>query len=186
LTVVPEPERTGRIADLATMVHTAAEELTVVKEVTLVDAAGTPLPGADGKPIVKKLEDCNAITEEIAKGGCQKVFFDVKACNGDKACANKAIAAWTVANVNASDDPKTQIILVQEVPLVNSDGNAVKSKDGNPVVKKLADCANATDVDTCRELFINVSNCKISPPDGGPDACIKDKVSTWVDANATE
>jgi tripartite ATP-independent transporter DctM subunit len=186
LTVVPEPERTGRVQDLATMVHVAAEELTVVREVTLVDAAGTPLQGADGKPVVKKLDDCNAITDEIAKGGCQKVFFDVKACNGDKACANKAIAEWVVKNVNASDDPKTQIILVQEVPLVNSDGNPVMGKDGAQVVKKLADCADATDVDTCRELFLNVSNCKISPPGSGVDACIKDAVSTWVDANASE
>jgi hypothetical protein len=62
----------------------------------------------------------------------------------------------------------------------------VKGKDGNQVVKKLADCASATDVDTCRELFLNVSNCKISPPDDGVDACITDAVSTWVDANASE
>jgi len=186
LTVVPEPERTGRVQDLATLVHTAAEELTVVREVTLVDATGAPLPGEGGKPIVKKLDDCNAITDEIAKGGCQKVFFDVKTCGTDKTCANKAVAAWVVSNVNSGDDPKTQIVLVQEVRLINSDGNPVKAKDGSPVVKKLADCANATDVDTCRELFLNVSNCKISPPDSGVDACIKDKVSTWVDANATE
>ena len=231
LTVVPEPERTGRVQDLQQMVHIAVEELTVVKQITLVDAAGNVLPGADGKPIIKKLDDCNAMTDEIAKGGCQKVFFDIKDCKGDKACAHKAIAAWVVSNVNASDDPADQIILVSEVPLVTSDGKPVKDKSGHPIVKKLADCANATDVDTCRELFIDVSNCKISPPaDDEPAAegsgsaagsaagsgagsaagsaagsgagsgsataapamspavaaCIKDKVSTWVDANASE
>ena len=113
------------------------------------------------------------------------MFFDVKDCKGDKTCANKAVAAWVVSNVQASDDQAQQIVLVTEVPLVNSDGGTVKDKSGNAVVKKLADCANATDVDTCRELFLNVSNCKISPPDTGVDACIKDKVSTWVDANAS-
>lgn len=186
LTVVPEPERTGRIVDLQTMVHIAVEELSVTKEVTLVDAAGNVLPGPDGKPIVKKLGDCDAITDEISKGGCEKVFFDVKACKGDKTCANKAVAAWTVSNLNGGFDPKVQIVLVDTVPLVTSDGSPVKGKDGNQVVKKLANCASATDVDTCRELFLNVSNCKISPPDDGVDACITDAVSTWVDANASE
>lgn len=186
LTVVPEPERTGRVQDLQQLVHVAAEELTVVKQITLVDAAGNVLSGADGKPEVKKLDDCNAMTDEIAKGGCQKVFFDVKDCKGDKTCANKAIAAWVVSNVQAGDDTSQQIVLVTEVPLVTSDGKPVKDKSGNPIVKKLADCANATDVDTCRELFLDVSNCKISPPEAGVDSCIKDKVSTWVDANASE
>jgi tripartite ATP-independent transporter DctM subunit len=186
LTVVPEPERTGRVVDLQTMVHIAAEELSVTREVTLVDAAGTPLPGPGGKPIVKRLDDCDKLHDEIAKGGCQKVFFDVKDCNGDTACANKAVAAWVVSNLNGGFDQAVQIILVDTVPLVDSDGAPVKGKDGKQVVKKLADCASAIDVDTCRELFIDVSNCKINPPEAGVDACITDEVSTWVGANATE
>lgn len=187
LTVVPEPERTGRVQDLASLVHQAAEELTVVRQVTLVDAAGTQLMGPDNKPVVKHLDDCAKITDEIAKGGCEKVFFDVKDCKGDKTCANKAVAAWVVSNINSSDDQASQFVLVTEVPLTTSDGTPIKDKkSGQPIVKKLADCASATDPDTCRELFLDVSNCKISPPDSGVDSCIKDKVSTWVDANASE
>ena len=186
LTVVPEPERTGRVQDLQGLVHVAAEELTVVKDVTLVDAAGNPLQDASGKPVAVHLGDCDKISDDIAKGGCQKVFFDVKDCKGDATCQHKAIAAWVVANLNGGDDPSKQFVLVTEVPLVNSDGQPVKDKSGAAIVKKLADCASATDQDTCRELFLDVSNCKISPPDDGVDACIKDKVSTWVDANASD
>ena len=183
-----DPVRTGRVQDLASMVHTAAEELTVIREITLVDAAGKPLAGADGKPAIKHLNDCDAIKDEIAKGGCQKVFFDVKACKGqadEAACSHKAIAAWIVANLNAGDDVQQQIVVVTEVPLVNSDGKPLKDKSGTPIVKKLADCATATDPDTCRELFLNVSNCKITSPDA-PDSCIQDKVSTWADSNASD
>jgi tripartite ATP-independent transporter DctM subunit len=172
----PEPERTGRVADLATMIHSAADELTVVKEVALVDAAGNPLNDAKGAPLKKHLADCDKLSDND-KDGCQRVFFDVKGCKGDQICAHKAIAKY-VADNNTTAPPEQQVILITEVPLVNSDGNAI--------VKKLADCASATDVDTCRELFVNVSNCKISPPDSGVDACIKDKVSTWVEANASE
>jgi len=180
----PEPERTTPIGVLTTMIHTAADELTVVKHVALVDAAGNPLNDAAGKPLEKHLEDC-AKLHGSDKDGCERVFFDVKSCKGDQACKNKAIAKW-VSDNNSVAPPEQQIILVQEVPLVDSDGNPVKDKAGTPRVNKLADCANATDVDTCRELFVNVSNCKISPPDDGADACIKDAVSTWVDANASE
>ena len=51
-------------------------------------------------------------------------------------------------------------------------------------MKKIAECETATDKDTCRELFLNVSNCKINPPDNGADECIKEKVSSWVDSNS--
>ena len=55
-----------------------------------------------------------------------------------------------------------------------------------PLVRTLAGCANIIDKDSCRELFINVSSCKISPPDdGNVDACVKDKIVTWYDANKT-
>ena len=182
-----DPARSGRIADLSSMVHVAAEELTVIKEITLVDAAGKPLTGSDGKPILRHLSDCDAIKIDTAKSGCQQVYFDVKACKGkpdEAACAAKAIAAWVVSNVNGSDDITKQIVLVSEVPLVTADGKPVKDKAGAAIVKKLADCAGSTDQDTCRELFLNVSNCKITAPDS-PDSCIQDKVSTWVEANAS-
>ena len=227
-----DPARSGRIDDLTSMVHVAAEELTVVKEVTLVDAAGKPLVHADGKPVVKKLADCDKITDEIAKGGCQKLFFDVKACktaalaapkpplpvpvplgsnagstgsaagsaegsagSGEgsaaaappvdpiTACANAAVASWVIANINGGDDTAAQFVLVTEVPLVRDGKPVTDKKTGQPIVNKLADCEKATDVDTCRQLFLDVSNCKIAPPPSGVDACVADKISTWVDSN---
>ena len=181
-----DPARSARIADMTSMIHTATEELTAVKEITLVDAAGTVLTNGDGKSVVKKLDDCNKLTDEIQKGGCQKPFFDIKACKGkpdEKACSNKAIADWVVSNVNSSDDPKQQFVLVTEVPLIDRDDKPIKDKKGTPIVKRIADCGASNDVDTCRELFLNVSNCKISPPSDGVDACIKDKVATWWDSN---
>jgi tripartite ATP-independent transporter DctM subunit len=185
-----DPARSGRVQDLSAMVHVAAEELSVVRDIALVDAAGNPLLDKAGKPAHKKLDDCNAIADQIARGGCQQVFFDVKACHDkpdEAACSHKAIAHWVVKNLNAADDTDAQIVVVTEVPLVTSDGTPVKSKAGPPLVKKLSDCDAATDKDTCRELFLNVSNCKISPPDDGNlDACIKDAISTWVDANGSE
>ena len=182
-----DPARSGRVADLVAMVHNAYEELSVVRDVPLVDSAGNPLNDSAGKQIHKRLDDCDKLTDSIAKGGCQQVFFDVKACRGkpdEPICTHKAIACWVTRNLNAGDDQAAQIIVVTEVPLVSSDGAPVKDKAGAPIVRKLADCAGATDVDSCRELFLNVSSCKICPPDDGNlDACITDKVSTWIDAN---
>jgi hypothetical protein len=178
----PEAERTGRVQDLAASIHTAVEELGVVKDVALVDAAGTPLADAKGVPIVKHIKDCDDIADESAKGGCQQLFFDVKACKGDRTCANKAIAEWTAKN-NSSDDPNA-IVLVAEVPLVTSDGAPVKDKKtGAPIVRKRGDCVEGSRGDACRELFVKVSNCKISPPPDGADACIKSAVGAWVDEN---
>ena len=180
-----DPARSGRIADMTSMIHTAAEELTAVKQFTLVDSTGAVLNGSDGKPIVKTLADCDKLTDEIAKGGCQKPFFDMKACKGkpdEKTCLDKAVADFVVGSVNQSDDHAQQIIVVTDVPIVNS-GAPVKDKKGQQIVMHLADCDKATDVDTCRELFINASGCKISPPPDGFDACMADKVSTWWDSN---
>jgi hypothetical protein len=74
-----DPARSGRVQDLANMVHVASEALSVVREVALVDAAGAPLHDATGKPVKKRIDDCNAIKDELTRGGCQQVFFDVKA-----------------------------------------------------------------------------------------------------------
>jgi hypothetical protein len=82
LTVVPEAERTGRIVDLVAMIHTEVEKRGVVSEIALVDAAGAALHDAAGAPIVKHIADCDKLGDEIAKGGCQQPFFDVKACRG--------------------------------------------------------------------------------------------------------
>lgn len=187
-----DPARSGRAQDLATMIHVAVEERSVVREITLVDAAGVPLHDAAGKLVVKRIDDCNAIKDEIGRGGCQQVFFDVKACRGkppgdEATCAHKAVAHWVVHSLNATDDPGVQIVVVAEVPLVTSDGTPVKTKAGAPIVKQLAGCASSTDADTCRELFLNVSACKIDPPaDATIDGCIQNAVATWVDANQSE
>lgn len=179
-----DPARTGRIADLTGMIHSKAEEITAIKELTLVDASGAPLPGPDGKPVVIKLDDCNKV-EASARDGCVRPFFDIKACKGkppadEKACTNKAIADYVVAN--QGDSPEKQFIVITEVPLV-SGKDIIKDNAGNQVIKKIADCEKASSVSDCRELFVNVSNCQISPPADGAEFCIKDKTTSWVDSN---
>jgi len=187
LTVVPEAERTGRVQDLASMIHTKAEELLVVRDLALVDAAGTPLHDAAGAPIVKHIDDCEKLTDDLAKGGCQKLFFDAKACHGkpdEATCTHKAIASWVVASLNAADDGTNPIITVTEVAMIDGDGKPVLDKSGAPLIRKLSQCASVIDKDSCRELFIYVSNCRISPPESGTaDACVRDKIMTWYDSN---
>ncbi|MEO8841543.1 MAG: TRAP transporter large permease [Kofleriaceae bacterium] len=177
-----DPTRTGRIADLTGMIHGKAEEITAIKQLTLVDASGTVLLGPDGKPVVIKLDDCNKV-DASERDGCVRPFFDVKPCKGkpdEKACTDKAIADYVVAN--QGDSPDKQFIVVTEVSLV-SGTEIIKDKAGNQVIKKIADCAKAASVSDCRELFVNVSNCKISPPADGVEFCIKDKTTSWVDSN---
>ena len=202
LTVVPEAERTGRIQDLAHMIHTKAEELQVVRDIALVDAAGAPLKDASGAPIVKHIADCEQLTEP-AKGGCQNLFFAAKACHGkpdEPTCTYKAIAAGVVNSLNAAADGTSPIITVTEVAMLDGDGKPLHDRSGAPVIRTLAQCDHVVDKDSCRELFIEVSNCRISPPDGGSadehsaagagnqpprgvDACIKDKIVSWYDSN---
>jgi C4-dicarboxylate transporter, DctM subunit len=184
-----DPARSTRAQDLATMIHFAVEEITVVRDLALVDAAGAPLIDASGKPVRKRLEECDAIKDEVSRGGCQQLFFDVKACRGkpdEAVCSHKAIAHWVAKNINDVDaDPARQFLVVTEIALVNSEGAPIKDKAGAPIVKRLADCASAVDAETCRLLFLDVANCKISPADfgGDADACVRDKVSTWAEAN---
>jgi hypothetical protein len=179
-----DPARSGRIQDLVAMVHTAIEERSVVRDVGLVTATCEPLPDKSGHQIHKLFNDCDGIKDEIARGGCQKVFFDVKDCRGkpdEKPCACKAIAGWIVNNLNAGDDASTQIVTVEEVPL------PIKDKAGTPIVRKLADCATATDVESCRDLFVKVSNCQIlAPADGNVERCQADARLTWMDGNQSE
>jgi tripartite ATP-independent transporter DctM subunit len=191
LTVVPEPERTGTVGNLIVMIHTQAEEGRAVKEVTIVDAAGTELTDQKGQKIVRKLADCNAIADASKKDACQSLFFDVSNCKTDadaKTCEHKKIAAWTVSNLN-SELTDQSVILVTEAKLVKSDGTPVKDKSGAQIVKKADDCKPLTgfEKDTCMELFLNASNCKIDPPeDGNIDGCITEKIADWVDSNMSE
>jgi tripartite ATP-independent transporter DctM subunit len=189
LTVVPEAERTGTINNLVVEIHAAAEEGRATKDITLVDAAGTALKDAKGQPLVRHIAECAGITDDAKKDVCQALFFDVSACKADpdpKKCANRKIAEWVVANLNGGIEQDTAVITVPEIPLVNGAGEPVKDKKtGQPIVKTMADCnkLEGSYRETCKELFINVSSCHISPPESGVDACVKDKVSTWVEAN---
>jgi tripartite ATP-independent transporter DctM subunit len=194
LTVVPEAERTGTVNNMVVMIHTAAEEGRAVKEVTIVDATGAQLKDQKGQPIVRKLSDCADIKDDSKKDACQSLFFDVSKCKTEadaQTCTNKAIAQWAVSNLNGDVlDQSKAIIVVNEVALVKPDGDPVKDKKtGQQIVKKLADCdkLEGTYAETCRELFITASNCKILPPDDGNiDACIAEKAGEWVDANMSE
>ena len=148
---------------------------------------------AKGQPIVKKLADCTSIKDESKRDACQSLFFDVSNCKTDAdatKCTKKAIAEWTVSNLNGDImDQSKAIILVTEVPLVK-DGEPVKDKkSGQQIVKKLTDCdkLEGTYQETCRALFISVSNCVISPPDdGNVDGCKAEKAGEWVDENMSE
>jgi hypothetical protein len=161
--------------------------------VKIVDAAGNELKDQSGKPIVKKLSDCTAIKDVSKKDACQSLFFDVSDCktNADVAtCTNRKIAEWAVSNLNGDIlDQSKAIIVVEEVALVKPDGSPVKDKAGHPIIKKKAECdkLEGTYKETCMELFINASSCKIAPPeDGDVDACIASKSGDWVDSNMSE
>lgn len=177
---VPAPERTGPVSTLVAIVETGMEESKVAeKDIKLVDASGKLLLDRKGKPVERHFIDCAKIADESTKGACQQLFFDVTTCKTDKdavTCRNKAIAAWTVSNMNG--DPLDQEKAIIVVPEVTLDGG---------VVKRVAKCdpLTGTDRETCRSLFIEASNCQIVPPDPGDkdaiDGCIKEKVADWVE-----
>ncbi|MGE0867606.1 MAG: TRAP transporter large permease [Kofleriaceae bacterium] len=182
LTVVPEAERTAPVRNLVKLVENGIEESEVsIAKITLVDAAGKQLADDAGKPVVRLFVDCKAIEEENARRRCQKLFFDVATCRPDPAlqipdqleCANKAIAAWTVDNMNGDElHPEYALITVREIALVDGDGKplefdapvrdaagrpvleptgapktemrAAADQDGKPIVKKLAACSKLT------------------------------------------
>jgi C4-dicarboxylate transporter DctM subunit len=178
-----DPGRSGRIADLTAVLEDEIRKLGAVGDIELVTSEGVALTGKDGKPIHRKLADCAAIKDVVKKDNCEQVFVGVKNCRGQAdrtACEHKAIACWVADQVNASDAPiEQQIVLFDQVPLGPS--------EGAPTVKKLADCAAASDVDACRELFLKVSNCRICPPDGETfEACRTRQIASWIDANAGE
>jgi tripartite ATP-independent transporter DctM subunit len=190
LTVVPEAERTDPVMNLATLIHNAAEEGRAVKEVAIVDAAGVPLKDQKGQPIVKRLEHCSTLSTESKKDACQKLFFDVSNCKTDpdvQTCSNKAIAAWTVSELNGDVlDQSKAVIVVDELALVTPTGDPVKDKSGAQIKKNRAECdkLEGSYQETCRDLFITASNCKINPPeDGNIDGCIAEKIGEWVESN---
>ncbi len=205
LTVVPEAERVAPIANLVDIVRIGAEESKVsIKEITLVDATGKVLQ-TEGKPVVRKFADCAAVADEVQRGICQNLFFDVSNCMPDpkaptpeqQSCANKAIAAWVVSNLNGDPlDLESAIVVVTDVAVTDAEGNPIKDDKGQPVVKKFASCQPLTGTarETCRSLFIEVSSCHIKEHDCAADAppecrteaiasCAKDAIGTWSDEN---
>lgn len=208
LTVVPEPERTEPIANLVELIHVGSEESKVaVKEITLVDATGKQLVNG-GQPVVRKFIDCASIEDLTKRDVCQSLFFDVTTCMPDpkaptpehQACANKAIASWVVSNLNSDPlDLEKAIIVVDDVAVIDAEGNPVKDAKDQPVVKKLASCGplSGTARETCRALFIEVSSCHIKDHDCAADAppecrkdsidsCVKDAIGSWVDEHPDE
>ena len=111
-----------------------------------------PAAGAEAKP--ESPEDRDRKIQN-----CQKLFFDVTKCRPDPknsppdalACANKAIATWTVERLN-EDDPVKAIIVVDKVALVDDanapltleeevlgpDGLPQKDKEDNTITKTVA------------------------------------------------
>jgi tripartite ATP-independent transporter DctM subunit len=177
--ILAPPERTGRIADLSEMVHTAIEEKRALKEVTLVAADGTVLNDDAGQPIVVKAGECDKLEGE-KRDNCRNIFFYADECKRDPKpddCTHKRIAGWTRRN--------KQLFIVKEIALVDDDNKPVM-KDGAPIVKKLADCDSETDADSkqvCRDLFAGVSACKIDPQGKTIEACTFDLVTKWVRDN---
>lgn len=154
-----------------------------VKEVNLIDRAGRPIKGEDGQPIIER-----------ASGACEADGFDstcelltsVSSCRisppeakGAEDCERAAISAWVAAN--------KELVNVEQVSLVDGDGKPVKDKKW-ATVQKVADCDARKDDDedkaACRELFLEVSKCKIEKAgDEEIKSCEKDAISSWVDSN---
>ncbi|MEO8553135.1 MAG: TRAP transporter large permease, partial [Kofleriaceae bacterium] len=196
------PERNGSVRALVAMVHEGVEDSKVAeKDEKLVDATGAELKDAKGQPVVMHYKDCEKITNDNKKSVCQGLFFDVTACKTDPAkfddCKHHAIAKWTVANMN--NDPLDQekaLLVVQDVALVDDTGAPAKDADDKPIVGKdgkprtthLAACAplTGTERETCRQIFVDVSSCKIDPPEGGADGCIAEKVASWISDHPDE
>ena len=234
---LPHAARSEPVSNLVEVVHTGYEELKVaVPDVTLVDVTGKPLLDEGGKPVVRHFKDCAAIKDDMERNNCTQLFFTVTACRphalatpAAMACANRAIATWTVSQLNNEASPEHALITMTEIPLVDAegkpvelevavmkDGEQVQDKDGKdvtakklvvdpagkPIVKRLAKCAalTASDLETCRAIFVAASNCTILPPDYRGDTvdaelppipatgadpvkqkqCIADAVMNWL------
>jgi C4-dicarboxylate transporter, DctM subunit len=91
LTVVPEAERKGRLADLVAMVQQAGASLSSVQEITL----------PEGK--VKRLVDCQTDANRMQ---CEELFAAVTACRkqNSRACETDAVSAYMKAIEDDSDD----------------------------------------------------------------------------------
>ncbi|MBL0216480.1 MAG: TRAP transporter large permease [Myxococcales bacterium] len=151
LTVVPEAERVAPVMNLVEIAANGVEESKVsIAEIQLVDAVGRPLKDIENKPTIRKFADCRPKIgdpkpgdppqkpkEELEKDltACQQLFFDVSTCKpnpksvdaAQAICANKAIAEWTVKQMNGDIlHPERAIILIGELPLVDAAGDPLE------------------------------------------------------------
>jgi C4-dicarboxylate transporter, DctM subunit len=108
LTVVPEKERRGRASVLARDVHVAYQQASAVKEVALPD--GT----------VKKLAECEAVTDLMRKEVCKALFTDVTECRNKAAgrvgspCEVKAIEEYLKLSEDEGSDDSDEWNLDEE------------------------------------------------------------------------
>jgi hypothetical protein len=177
--------------------HQAFEEGRSVKEVKLVMSDGTPINDKAGAQIVRQLADCEKL-EGVERDKCKTIFTEVSTCQRDHAddpgCVNNAIADWVVANGNLNVLPEIALINEDGVP-VDKTGKPTVDDDGKPIanagpqlIKKPADCEPPVltkdyEQESCRELFVSASNCRIKPPDEGLEACQKTAIGEWVSEN---
>ena len=183
LTVVPDPPRTTPVSQLVQLVHEGSVESRSVRDVPLVVADGSPVKDEAGKPIVKHLNDCEAIESDSEKASCKQLFIDVTNCrqppDGSAPtpdCERKAIARWAVSHM--------RVITIDQVTLCKRDGTPINGAGGQPIVRKLTDCdqyKTAYDRDTCRDLFKNASDCHNNPDTAGDaETCAHVAIASWI------
>jgi Tripartite ATP-independent periplasmic transporter, DctM component len=156
-----------------------------VKEVNLIDRAGRPIKGEDGTALIER---AGAACEDGSIDATCELLTSVSSCrinppeaSSAEDCEREAISAWVASN--------KEIVNVEQISLVDSDGKPVKDKKW-ATVQKLSECNARKDDDddkaACRELFVNVSKCKIEKADEEEiKTCEQDAISSWVDSNLT-
>jgi hypothetical protein len=80
LTWVPEGKRTGTAGGLIQLAREALAESRAVKEVPLVGLDGKPVLDPQGVQVVKRMTECDALGDDLARGTCQRIFLDVTDC----------------------------------------------------------------------------------------------------------
>ena len=192
LTVVPEPERTGRVQDLAAMVHTAAEELTVVRDVTLVDAAGTPLQRSRRQADRRAPRGLRQDHRRDRQGRLPEAVLRRQGLQGrrDRARTRRSPRGSSRTSTASFDNAKA-IILVTEVPLVTSRRHAGQGQ-GRPADRQEARRVRERDGRTGylpRAVHQRVElQDQPARDDGDVDALHRQRQgrATWVDSNASE
>ena len=113
LTVVPEGQRTATLAAMRQIVHEKADAARSVAEVPLVQDDGKPVMGPDGKQIIKKKSECDALASANDKQSCNDMFVNVTECRNNPPkdqtalkCEQAVVSTWVSVNmdIGGSDD----------------------------------------------------------------------------------